>query len=114
MVEFFKDSVSFYVSFNRTGMFDTYFRSIVMQIDPNRALEGVYISAKTHFQVETRDVFMPHLSLLYSHLKTFQKKTLMEGIVIGYPLSVRIEAAVLVETNGAPAQWQEILKIPLI
>ena len=112
MMAFYKDATSFYLSFSHTGMFDTYFRSIVLHTHPNPDLEKMQASAKIHFQVEMRDAFMPHLSLLYSNLQISQKKILMHGIALESPLSVRIEAAVLVDTNGAPNQWQEILRIP--
>jgi len=55
---------------------------------------------------------VPHLSLLYSHLELANKKLLMESIAIGSPLTVTIKEAVLVETNGAPGQWQEVIRIP--
>ena len=68
--------------------------------------------AMEQFEIKTNNTFLPHLSLLYSHLEIANKKLLMESIAIGSPLSVTINEAVLVETNGGPDQWQEVTRIP--
>ncbi len=112
MLDLYKDQDSFYLSLRHIEMFDSFFRSIVMHTHPDPLLEKMRTRAKIHFKAEDGDAFIPHLSLLYSNLEITQKKTLMEGLAIVSPLSVRIEAAVLVETNGTPDQWQERLRIP--
>ena len=112
MLELYKDLDAFNLNFSHIGMFDTYFRSIVMHIHTNSVLAKLYARAKMHFKVETKDVYVPHLSLLYSNLEISQKKTLMEGVFIDSPFSVRIAGTVLVETNGAPDQWRQMLRIP--
>ena len=113
MEEFFKNIEPFDISFSHMGMFDTYYRSIVMHTHPGSVLENMHTRAKSRLQEETRDLFMPHLSLQYSNLTLSEKQALLKDILIQFPLTVRIETAVLIETNGGPDQWQEILRIPL-
>jgi len=112
MEDFFKELDPFDMDFSHIGMFDTYFRSIVLHTPPGSVLENMHTRAKVLFHKDTRDVFMPHLSLQYSNLDLSQKRRLMEDIDMDFPLSVRIKTAVLVETNGGPDQWREILRIP--
>lgn len=103
---------TFNLSFSQVGMFDTYFRSVVLLTNPNPDLKKIHTSWKKHFELDKEDGFMPHLSLLYSNMEVSRKKALMEGTAIEFPPSVRIEAVALVETSGPPNQWQEILRIP--
>jgi len=113
LVEFTQDLEPFQLSFSHVGMFDQYFRSIIMHTHPNPSFEHLYSSALEQFEVKTNDVFVPHLSLLYSHHKLAYKRQLMEGLAIGSPLYMTIKEVVLVETIGGPDQWQEVLRIQL-
>jgi hypothetical protein len=113
MIECFHEVDPIHLSFSHVGMTDQYFRSIIIHAHPNPVLEQLHTSARQHFEIVTNHTFVPHLSLLYSHLEPHNKKLLMESIAIGSPLSVTIKEAVLVETNGGLDQWQEVFRIPL-
>lgn len=102
----------FQLSCSHIEMFNQYYRSIVMIANRNSRLETLYQKVRMYFEPERDDIFMPHVSLLYSDLDLKRKKELFESISIRYPLSVTISAALLVETNGGPDQWKEILRIP--
>ncbi|NQT62631.1 MAG: 2'-5' RNA ligase family protein [Candidatus Marinimicrobia bacterium] len=112
LIDFTQNVEPFQLSFSHIGMFDQYFRSIIMHTHLNPALDRLHASAKEQFEVKTNNTFVPHLSLIYSHLELANKKLLLESIAIGSPLSVTIKEAVLVETNGGPDQWQEVIRIP--
>ncbi|MBT3254057.1 MAG: hypothetical protein HN995_10350 [Candidatus Marinimicrobia bacterium] len=112
LIEFIQSIEPFQLSFSHIGMFDQYFRSVIMHTHPNPVLDHLHASAMEQFEIKTNNTFLPHLSLLYSHLEIANKKLLMESIAIGSPLSVTINEAVLVETNGGPDQWQEVTRIP--
>jgi 2'-5' RNA ligase len=112
LIDFTQNIEPFQLSFSHIGMFDQFFRSIIMHTHLNPILDRIHVRAMEQFEVKTNNTFVPHLSLLYSHLELANKKLLMESIAIGSPLTVTIKEAVLVETNGAPGQWQEVIRIP--
>jgi len=112
MDDYFKKMTPFQLSFSHVGMFEQYFRSIILHTYPNSDLEQLHHQALQQFEINTNDTFVPHLSLLYSHLDLAEKKQLMEGLALGSPLSVTISEVLLVETSGSPQQWQEITRIP--
>lgn len=112
LIDFTQTIEPFQISFSHVGMFDQYFRSVIIHTHLNPALHRLHASAMEQFEVKTNNTFVPHLSLLYSHLKLANKKLLMESLAIGSPLAVTIKEAVLVETNGGPDQWQEVIRIP--
>ncbi len=94
-------------------MTDQYFRSIIIHTHLNPVLELLYSRAMKQFEIETNNTFVPHLSLLYSHLELHSKKLLLENIAIESPLTVMIKEVALVKTDGRPDQWQDVIRIPL-
>lgn len=109
----FGETDSFKLSFSRIGTFPEYFRSIILHIAPNHDLERLHHLAKRVFEPTSDKNFVPHLSLLYSHLDLASKKELLEKVTIEPPTSVRISEVLLMETKGPLSEWREILRIPL-
>lgn len=112
MLDFFQGVKPFQLSLSHIGMFNHYFRSIVMHTHLNPVLEHLHMRAGEHFKQTNNNSYMPHLSLLYSNLDLISKKRLIESIAIGSPLILTIQEAVLVETQGDPDQWREVIRIP--
>jgi len=113
LIEFTQKLEPFQLSFSYIGMFDQYFRSIIMHTHLNPFLEDLHLRATRHFEITNNNTFVPHLSLLYSQLELHSKKMLMESMHIGFPLTVTITEVVLVETNGGPDQWREVVSVPI-
>ncbi len=113
LINFTQKVQSFQLSLSHLGMYDKYFRSVVVHTHPSSVLDLLHRGAIEHFEVRTNNTFVPHLSLLYSHLRMRDKKLLMEGFVVGTPIRVNIKELVLVKTDGGPDQWQEVLRLPL-
>ncbi len=63
---FFPTIEPFKIILDQIGMFDQYYRSIIMHAEPSSILEQLYSKALQTFQVEPDGPFVPHLSLLYS------------------------------------------------
>ncbi|MCF7827209.1 MAG: 2'-5' RNA ligase family protein [Candidatus Marinimicrobia bacterium] len=112
MIDFFHGVNPFQLRLSHIGMFNHYFRSIIMHTHLNPDLELLHMRAGEHFKQTSNNSFMPHLSLLYSNLDLIRKKQLMESMAIGSPLILTIQEAALVETQGDPDQWREIVRIP--
>ncbi len=101
------------LSFSHLGMFEQYFRSIILHTHPSQSLEDLHQRIRDILAPEENAPFVPHLSLLYSHLELNQKRLLMEGITLDLPIVVRINTIVITRTDGNPSQWQEAYKISL-
>jgi 2'-5' RNA ligase len=59
-----------------------------------------------------RRSFLPHLSLLYSHLKSDKKQALIDGCP-SLDFEGDIDRIALMKTEGPPDQWQQIVEVKL-
>ena len=106
----FQQQRSLHISLHQVELQDRYFRSIVLNVASNPALQGMHAQALACFQAEKMQPFEPHLSILYSDLTLPEKQALVNRHKISYPQNLSLSEVQLVDTSGSPDQWQVLLK----
>jgi len=103
---------AFDLELDRISTLDQYFRSIFFNVISSQNLIQLWHHAIVRLQVE-KDLYEPHLSLLYSHLNNTEKERLLKSYKVDLPLSITIDEIVLMKTKGSPEQWQVVDRYPL-
>lgn len=97
----------FELEMKHLGMFDRYFRSIILHVRENHELERIYSEALRVFEYRGSERFVPHLSLMYSNLDNSEKSKFLDAVMSEWPITLTVGEVVLIETSGRSDQWQE-------
>ena len=103
----------FQVRFTQLGMQANYFRSLYLKVGPDNVLQRLHQQALAHFKVSVTTPYLPHLSLLYSHLEPQAKQKLLEKHPFSLPRPVTISSLALIRTRGSVGHWELVDQRPL-
>jgi len=107
------DRKAFDLELDQIELSDTFYRSIILLVKENAELEQLYTRSLDRFNMVDKEIFVPHLSLLYSHLSRERKMELLRDVEIPLPALIKITDVVLMQTMGGPLEWVEVSRISL-
>ncbi|MBX4187589.1 MAG: hypothetical protein KW793_00445 [Candidatus Doudnabacteria bacterium] len=94
-------------------MEDLYFKSFYLEIEKTSELSKFRRQTKKLFFPDSKEKFEPHISLLYGNFKPTDKPEMLRRIITTFPRDILFTEAVLVDTNGTPANWKVLDSIKL-
>lgn len=111
--EICRQTQSFSLKLSQVGMFDSYYRSVILHTQPSHDLDQLHKAAVQLFRVNTKAPFLPHLSVMYGDLPLVQREELMGRVHLDLPISLQVKEMVLMETRGRSHDWREIERFSL-
>jgi 2'-5' RNA ligase len=100
------------VTFTAVGHEQTYFRALYLQAEPSAQLMALHEAAQRAWAL-AHWPFMPHLSLLYSDIPDAAKHTIIDGMRIHLPLTVRFDAIELWAGDDPEVRgWYRVARAP--
>lgn len=87
---------------------DSYYRSLYLKIVEAGSLIVSYQCAKSLFNQQESDEFMPHLSLLYGSQPRKIKVQLIENLKGKVRLDLHVDRIELVTAHGLPEEWKTV------
>lgn len=93
---------------------DDFYKSLYLEIKKSELLDNLYKKAANFFELSSQESeFLPHISLLYSHIPLQKKQELVKELSKISFESFRVDKISLVKTSGIPFEWEEKLTVLL-
>jgi hypothetical protein len=90
-----------------------YFRALVVRVAPDLPILDARRRAQAAFPGEPVGPFVPHLSLLYGSLPVETRRHLAAEVRESAPPAIVMRALEVHATEGAPAEWRRLARLPL-
>ncbi|MHB8660775.1 MAG: 2'-5' RNA ligase family protein [Minisyncoccota bacterium] len=87
---------------------NTYFKALYFRINETEEMSRYHTLANRIFAMEDKEVYVPHVSLLYGNYPRGKKEQTMQTLVAPSPISFLADRIHLYKTEGEVANWQEI------
>lgn len=105
---------SFEISVQKLNYSDEFYKSVFLEIEKSDILIYLFLKAKKLFKTEVDFTkFNPHISIIYSDSSQEIKKSIIQKFVELNSLKVRVNKVVLVNTEGTPEKWQELITVQI-
>lgn len=103
----------FAVYLNKVGYDDFYFKSLFLFSKRTRVLLLANKRARNIFNMRSKDIYTPHLSLIYSGLPENVKKKITNEIGKKFSVSFKVKKLYLYKTDGEVEKWKKIAEFVL-
>ena len=90
-----------------------YFRALVVRVAPDLPILDARRRAQAAFPAEPVGPFVPHLSLLYGTLPVETRRHLAAEVRESAPPAIVMRALEVQQTEGTPAEWRRLARLPL-
>lgn len=105
---------SFEVSIQKLNYSDEFYKSVFLEVEKCNSLNDLLLKAKRLFNTEVDFTnFKPHISLIYSYSSIEIKKSIIQKFVELSSLKVKVNKVGLVNTEGTPEKWQELITVQI-
>jgi 2'-5' RNA ligase len=100
----------FPLELERVEFSSTYFQNVFVRANATAALMNAFATARTTFGIDARQVFMPHISLLYGNHSMETREKAMQSIQ--FPkISFMANTLCITPSVPDPAGWEHIEEI---
>ena len=99
------------LNFASLGHEETYFRALYLVPEPSEQLVALHQAVQRLWPLHPWQ-FRPHLSVLYSEINEECKRSMIDSISIGLPLTIRFDAIELWAATPEVRDWYRVAKIP--
>ena len=107
------DVYSFKVEIKKLTWEKNFYKSFFAEIEINNSLLSIYQRGLEIFQINSNEIFLPHVSLIYANLEEEVKEKIKEEISEKLPRELSIDKIAVVKTQGLPIDWREIISVIL-
>lgn len=91
----------------------TRFQCVYLLAEPTQELLALHRDAEQAFARERGNMYVPHVSLIYSHIPIAERRTLLEAINLSLPLDVPMNRLCLTDVSGDVPDWSLVEEIGL-
>jgi len=98
------------LNFASLGHEETYFRALYLVPEPSEQLVALHQAVQRLWSLDPWQ-FRPHLSVLYSEISEECKRSMIDSISIGLPLTIRFDAIELWAATPEVRDWYHVAKI---
>lgn len=110
--EIARSAAPFTLTLGDIGHEQVFFRALYIRMEETEQADALHQEARKVFAMPSTDVYMPHLSLLYSNMSEEQKIPIIETLQYPKGESFLVDRVCVYETNGGAESWKKIKEIP--
>lgn len=99
---------SFSVSLEALSMEDRYFRALYLRVQENEALAALHEKAEEIFSIQSSELYVPHLSLLYGNYPEARKLNALDTIYVPDDMTFLVDRVSLYKTEGEVGEWVKV------